>query len=225
MILNGPNVCGGLGMLRQMREGIAACVFFDPQYRGVLDQMAYGNEGARQIERSALPQMSERLIHKFVAEIARVLRPSRYLMFWMDKHALCQATYRTDALQIVDLITWEKPRIGMGYRTRRKSEYLCIMQKPPIVAGATWSDHWIPDVWPEVQPPGHPHAKPYALQKRLIEAVTQPREFVVDPCAGNYGVMRAAHAAGRQFLGCDLVLPSCELPVEGYASAEPGTES
>lgn len=204
MLFNAPNVGDGLKVLKSLKGGNTPCVFFDPQYRGVLDQLDYGNEGAKNGERSALPQMSDDLIRRMIREIERVLRPSRYLFLWVDKHALCEGTYRFAGLPVVDLITWVKPRIGMGYRTRRKSEYLLVMQKPPIVAGATWRDHGIPDVWEE-RAEGHPHAKPLELQKRLIASVTEPGEFVVDPAAGSYTTMRAAHACGRQFFGCDII--------------------
>lgn len=202
---NQPNVMNGLTMLRRLKTGIAPLVIFDGQYRGVLDDMAYGNEGERQSERAALPQMSAELIHRMMVEIERVLRPSRYLLQWCDKHALCERHHCVEGLKIVDCIVWEKPRIGMGYRTRRKSEFLRIWQKPPIEAKSTWTDHGIPDVWAEKPGGDHPHAKPFELQRSLIASVTQPKEFVVDPCAGGYGAMRAAHACGRQFLGCDLL--------------------
>lgn len=204
MQFNAPNVGKGLTLLRQLKGGSVPLVVFDPQYRGVLDQMDYGNEGVRHSERVALAQMPDDLIRRMIREIERVLRPSRYLFLWVDKHALCEGTYKFAGLPVVDMITWVKPRIGFGYRSRSKSEYLLIMQKPPILAGATWSDHGIPDSWPEEPEGGHPHSKPIELQRRLIAAVTLPGEFVVDPAAGGYGVLRAAHACDRRFFGCDV---------------------
>lgn len=215
MVFNAPNVGNGLTMLRQLKSGAAPCVFFDPQFRGVLDQLGYGNEGARQSERAELPQMSDDLIRRMLREIERVLRPSRYCFLWLDKHAVCEGTYRMASLPVVDMITWVKPRIGMGYRTRRKCEYLWILQKPPILAKETWTDHGIPDVWEE-RAEGHPHAKPFELQRSLIASVTQPKEFVIDPAAGGYSVMRAAHACGRRFFGCDL------LPLDTGEAGESG---
>ena len=38
----------GQALLGALAPGQARVVFFDPQYRGVLDRLAYGNEGARQ---------------------------------------------------------------------------------------------------------------------------------------------------------------------------------
>lgn len=65
--------------------------FFDPQYRGVLDKLNYGNEGkGRTKERCSLPQMTEEVIKEFIKQIERVLLPSGYLFLWIDKFHLCQ---------------------------------------------------------------------------------------------------------------------------------------
>ena len=69
----------GLTLLRSLGNNSVGVVFFDPQYRGVLDKLNYGNEGERQIERSKLVQMDERKIIAFVREIDRVLKPSGHL--------------------------------------------------------------------------------------------------------------------------------------------------
>lgn len=199
-----PNIGDGRVLLRSLRTGIVPCVVFDPQYRGLLDYFDYGNEGERQAQRAGLPQMPDDVIRTMLEEIARVLRPGRYCFHWVDKHAVGEALYRTDGLKLVDLITWDKMRIGMGYRTRRRAEYLRVLQKPPIEAKTSWQDRGIPDVWPE-KANGHPHAKPFELQRSLIASVTRPGEHVIDPCAGGYSVLRAARACGRRFLGCDLL--------------------
>lgn len=76
--------------------------FLDPQYRGVLDKMNYGNEGkSREKRRSALMQMSEELIAEFLQSIDKVLIPSGHLFLWMDKFHLCQG-FKTwfDATQL-----------------------------------------------------------------------------------------------------------------------------
>ena len=203
--------CGdGLAMLRVMESGSAAAAFFDPQYRGVLDKLAYGNEGeTRGRARCALQQMPESVISGFVSEIGRVLRPSGHLFLWVDKFHLCEgvsAWFSDPDMEQVDLVVWNKERIGQGYRTRRTSEYLLVWQKRPKRAKGVWTDHSIPDVWGERLPrgAGHPHRKPVELQRRLIEAVTCAGDLVVDPAAGSFSVMTAALACGRTFLGTDL---------------------
>jgi site-specific DNA-methyltransferase (adenine-specific) len=76
---NSPLKMDGLTLLKSLGDDSVSIVFFDPQYRGVLDKMNYGNEGERQIERSKLIQMNERKIISFVREINRVLKPSSHL--------------------------------------------------------------------------------------------------------------------------------------------------
>jgi site-specific DNA-methyltransferase (adenine-specific) len=89
MRLNAPNRVDGLEMLRGIETNSVALVFFDPQYRAILDKMDYGNEGARQSERFNQVQMSADTIGKFATEIARVLKPSAHVCLWMDKFTLC----------------------------------------------------------------------------------------------------------------------------------------
>ena len=184
-------------------------VFFDPQYRGVLDKLSYGNEGSRQKRRAKLEQMSEEIIINFIKEISRVLTKSGYLFLWVDKFHLVEGIshWLPEDLLIVDMLVWNKGKIGMGYRTRRKSEYIIIIQKLPKRAKGCWKLHDIPDVWDEKlvkNPSLHPHRKPIELLKVLIEATTDVGDVVLDPAAGSFTVMEAALATNRNFLGTDL---------------------
>lgn len=200
----------GLDLLSKLNNNSIPLIFFDPQYRGILDRQAYGNEGQRQKGRALLPQMTNKTIHAFLTDIERVLMPSGHLMFWVDKFIVCGGVHSLMeglSLQLVDMITWDKCRMGMGYRTRRHSEYLVIFQKQPVRAKGVWRIHDIPDIWSEkIENAGrnHTHSKPIKLQKRLIEAVTSTGDIVVDPAAGGYSVMEAALATNRHFIGCDL---------------------
>ena len=198
----------GLGFLKMIPEQCTPVVFFDPQYRGILDRQAYGNEGKRQKGRTRLPQMSEREIGAFMRRIDHILIPSGHLFLWMDKFHLCTgfADWLTGTrLDIVDMVTWDKQRIGMGYRTRRSCEYLVILQQQPRRAKGVWKLHNIPDVWSEKVKAGNGvHPKPVELQTRLIEAVSHPGDMVVDPAAGSFSVLEACRSSHRNFLGCDI---------------------
>ena len=199
----------GLDLLARIESGAAAAVFFDPQYRGLLDKMSYGNEGeSRGKERCALPQMSEELIRAFMRGISRTLAPSGHLFLWIDKFHLCEGAREWTAglqLEQVDLVIWDKDKMGMGYRTRRRAEYLLVFQKPPKRAKGVWTDHSIPDVWTEkATAKTHTHAKPLKLQQALIEAVTKPGDLVVDPAAGSFSVLDACRRAERRFIGGDI---------------------
>lgn len=208
---NAKNKVGGLDLLKSLKDEEVAAVFFDPQYRGLLDKMGYGNEGkTREKARGSLPQMTTETIEAFVDEIARVLRPSGHLFLWLDKFGLAMGMHLQyldiPKIEMVDLIAWNKMRPGMGRRARCVTEYLVVVQKEPKRAKGCWSDHRLNDCWAELSDRTvHPHAKPYQLTERLIRAATCIDDLVVDPCAGSYMVLDACRNARREFLGCDLV--------------------
>jgi site-specific DNA-methyltransferase (adenine-specific) len=114
------------------------------------------------------------------------------------------------------VLTWDSERIGNGYRSRRRGDYLLVLQKPPLAAKSTWRDHSIPNRWPEkVDRTLHPHIKPIGLIRKLIGAVTRPGDLVVDPAAGSFVIMHAAHQLGRDFVGCDLAYNSSQPHLHG----------
>ena len=199
----------GLDFLSRLQQETIPVAFLDPQYRGLLDKMSYGNEGKKRGRgRSALLQMDEKTIAKFVRLIDHSLVPGGHLFLWLDKFHLCTGFANWLAgtrLDVVDLVTWDKGRIGMGYRTRRQGEYLLVLQKQPRRAKGVWTAHDIPDVWREsADRREHPHKKPVELQAKLIGAVTNPGDVVIDPAAGSFSVLEACRQQGRRFLGCDI---------------------
>jgi len=199
-------------MLKLLPDKSIPLVFFDPQYRSVMDKQNYGNEGkSRGKKRVELPQMTNNQIKKFLFQIERILIPSGHLMMWIDKFILVSGVHSIlegCGLQLVDMITWNKERMGMGYRSRRFSEHLLVLQKPPVRAKGIWVIHNIPDVWNEKIENGdknHTHTKPVELQTRLIKAVSDKGDIIVDPSAGGYSVLKACQKADRNFLGCDIL--------------------
>lgn len=206
--LNARNRMDGRALLSLQPAESARLIIYDPQYRGVLDKQQYGNEATgRARNRAALPQMTEAVITEFLQGIEAALSPSAHLLFWLDKyHLMNDAKLWLDrtALQIVDLMIWDKQKFGMGYRTRRQAEYLVIAQKPPIRAKGIWKNRAIPDIWSEPKDRAHAHCKPVKLQATLIDCLTAPEDIVIDPAAGSYSVLEACKIAGRNFLGCDI---------------------
>ena len=209
LTLNTRQTMDGLAMMRMLPARSVTAAFFDPQYRGILDKLHYGNEGIKRgMARCALSQMEEETIGRFICEIDRVLVNNGHLFLWMDKFHVCsgysQWLKHTD-LKTVDMITWNKGRMGMGYRTRRTCEYLVVLQRPPQQAKGVWRAHTIRDVWEErVAMQGGVHPKPVGLQSALIEAVSNPGDLVLDPAAGSFSVLTACENTGRDFIGCDL---------------------
>jgi site-specific DNA-methyltransferase (adenine-specific) len=211
--INKKNKMDGLKLMSIIPNSSIKLSFFDPQYRGVMDKMKYGNEGARQKKRALLTQMSDEIITKFIKEIDRVLTPSGHLMLWVDKFHLAEGVlpwFKNTELNLVDVITWDKGKIGMGYRTRRKSEYLIIFQKSSKRAKGVWLVHDIPDVWLEKIKPTHAHSKPIQLQSALINATTNKDDIILDPASGGFSVFESCKIIGRNFIGCDLDVPEDE---------------
>jgi site-specific DNA-methyltransferase (adenine-specific) len=213
-----PNIAqhgDALMLLRSLPDGVAPLTWFDPQHRSTLDRLKFGNAGERQRGRAQLPAMSEEYIDTCCIEIARVLRPSGYLALWTDTYRLVEGHHLRiprAALAPVDLIAWDNQRIGMGKRSRHRGDYVIVLQRPPLKARATWRDHSISSRWAEkidlkrYPRKLYPHTKPIGLIKRLIAAVTEVGDLVVDPAAGSYTAMHAAHQLGRNFIGCDLAI-------------------
>lgn len=208
-LINLRNKIDGLDLLKTIPENAVKIAFFDPQYRGVLDKLNYGNEGIKQGKRVELNQMPDEVIENFITEINRTLTNTGYLFLWIDKFHLVQGVnewIKNTDLKTVDLITWHKKTFGLGYRSRRVSEYLLVLQKPPIKAKVSWVKHDIPDVWIEKIEKGidHPHSKPLGLQTALIEATTKEGDLVLDPASGSFSVFKCCQNLGRNFIGGDL---------------------
>jgi len=229
---NHPQSGDALALQQSLPDCCTPLIFFDPQHRAVLDKLQYGNEGARQKGRAMLPAMSADFITQCHLEIARVLMPSGYLMLWLDTFRVGEALNGhglglADVLQVVDIVAWDSGRWGNGYRSRRCGDYLAVLQKPPIRAKATWRDHSIPSRWREKidrkQYP-HPHAKPLELIRRLIAATTNPGDLVVDPAAGSFVVMHAAHQLGRDFIGCDKAYEAAGVAARAAGFAVTGRD-
>lgn len=199
----------GLKLLARLPDHAVPLAFLDPQYRGVLDKLNYGNEGKRRgRRRCALRQMDAESIARFIRELDRALIPTGHLFLWLDKFELLngfKGWLADTELEVVDMVNWNKQRMGMGYRSRRVTEYCVVLQKRPRRAKGVWKAHNIPDTWAEKTAPGeHPHRKPIELQAALIAAVSDEGDIVLDPAAGDFTVMQAANMRRRNFLGCDL---------------------
>lgn len=208
---NKRNKMNGLELLTIIPEQSIKLAFFDPQYRGVMDKLAYGNEKADNFKNKSrvdLPAMDEQTIKLFIQGIDKALVKSGHLMLWIDKFHLCEGIHewlKDTNFEIVDMITWDKGRIGMGFRSRRRSEYLVILQKKPKRVKGCWTVHNIPDVWLEKVKATHTHSKPIGLQKAVIAATTNESDLILDPASGGWSVMQACSEMNRNFIGSDLL--------------------
>ena len=198
----------GIKLLNKLPDKSIPVIFFDPQYRGILDKLNFGK--GREIKRQELPQMDDNLIIKFINRISSILKPSGHLFLWLDKFYITEGIkhwFKDTDLNIVDLVIWNKRKMGMGTRTRRFCEFVLIVQKKPKSTKGFFTSHNLPDIWSEkIINKIHVHTKPIKLQVELIKATSKKGDIIVDPCAGSFSVMKAARLCNRNFLGCDIQL-------------------
>jgi site-specific DNA-methyltransferase (adenine-specific) len=209
------NVGDALALLRALSSESKKLVFWDAQYRQLLDQERYGNEGvSRGRRRKTLPAMSEEYIAEWGREIARGLVPSGYCARWIDEFQLLNGLFKICGLEHVGVVHWDGGRPGMGGRIRTVGGSLVFLQKPPIgVRAKTLPVRWVtkPMIravhFETIRFPrsAHPHRKPIGLLAEIIQAVTEPGDTAVDPAAGSFVVMLAALGCGPHFLGTDIL--------------------
>jgi site-specific DNA-methyltransferase (adenine-specific) len=193
-----------LEMLNQLENNSVALAFFDPQY-----------EKAGTVLNSAdwpLHFQSEQQIINIIKEIFRVLKKSGFCFLWVNREILRTDRFQhwlsqTPLLKVVDVLVWDKHFFGCGNYFRSKCEFAFLLQKHPINS-KKFTSRTFPNLWGEDKPSTskrkHPHQKPFFLIRSLIEATTQEKDLVIDPCAGSFVVLEACQATNRNFLGVDL---------------------
>jgi len=81
------------------------------------------------------------------------------------------------------------------------------------------------DVWTDASPGigvhsasrKHPNEKPIAVLRRLVEALTEPGDVVLDPYVGSGTTLRAAKDLGRKAIGIEIDERYCEIAAERMA--------
>ena len=193
----------GQDLLASIPSGSVPLVVLDPQYPKMVV-----NCPTLQTGRMNLPQMTHETIQLMIRETARILQPSGHLMLWHDKGALLYGNrdlwMGSTPLTPVDLICWDKQRLGLGRRSRASCEYLSLFQADPVKCDGVFVRRDISDVCREPVSKQHPHRKPLKLTADLIEAVVPREGLVVDPCAGSFTTLEACQMTGRHFYGCDI---------------------
>ncbi|KLL03604.1 MAG: adenine-specific DNA methylase [Mycoplasmataceae bacterium CE_OT135] len=149
-------------------------------------------------------------IQEFLNEIGRILQPNGFCLLWIAKKKVLNAppVNLPRQLKVVDFLIWDKsPGLLLGSWFRNQAEFAYLVQKEPF-SSKDFKDRSFGNVYQEkpkvILLRVHPHEKPVGLNKRLIEAVTEEGDLVVDPCAGGFGVLRICQATNREFLGSDL---------------------
>ena len=113
-------------------------------------------------------------------------------------------------------LVWAKTHYGMGTWWRNQHEHIVFaslgLPAPMLDRGAGSVLHY-----PAVSAAArvHPTEKPAGLIGRLLGAV--PGRVVFDPFMGSGPVLKAAKAAGRRAIGCDINPAHCQTAAERLA--------
>jgi hypothetical protein len=175
--LDAANVGDALDLLRTIPIEFTKLVFWDPQFRQLLDEQRYGNEGInRGKRRMELPPMPSEFIASCDSEIGRIIVPSGYCFRWVDEFQLLNGLFKIAGLEHVGVIHWNNGRPGMGKRIRPTGGSVVVLQKPPIGVRAKrsavkWKTlpmirgvHYEKIPFPKA---AHPHRKPIGLMSQL----------------------------------------------------------
>ena len=209
-LLNTKQQGEALELLSNLENNSVSLVFFDPQYEPVKNVLSVNYP---------LYSQSDYQILRILEQIERVLKPSAFCLLWVNKTLLGNDRVplwllKTPSLKIVDCLVWHKKNyLGLGNWLRSNAEFCFLIQKRPQ-KGKLFKNRNFGNVWEEsvvkVSERKHPHQKPKQLIKTLIEATTNERDLVVDPCAGSFIVLEVCQELNWEFLGCDLTLEEIE---------------
>lgn len=131
----------------------------------------------------------------------------------MDKH-----------LNFMQMVVWDKGKIGMGWRYRRSYETVLVGYKGN---SANWYDtsdkieNIIRDI-PKIIPmkDNHPTEKPVRLMERFIRLHTQENDIILDPFLGSGTTAVACVNLNRHYIGIELDEKYCEIARKRVAEAK-----
>jgi len=214
-LFNTINEGDGLELLRNLPNNSVQLVIFDPQYRNI-DEVAPINSKRIKIPFHSQPlyDQSQMDITTFFKEIERVLKPSGFVILWIDDNILIKTTFKqwiTTNLKIKEILIWVKKRfLALGWnKFRKQCEYALLIQKRPFkrLENIQKENRSIGNVFNEfvkINNRHHTHQKPLEMTKTIIQQLTQEEDLIVDPCAGSFVSLSACQELKRNFLGTDL---------------------
>ena len=210
-------------LLTSLPDACAALAFFDPQHRGVLDKLAFGNEGARQRERCCLA-CDGRGLHRCLLPRDRARAGAERLLHALARHLWALRGPSPGRRRLPEI----RRSHCLGQLAPRHGQALAAARRLSAGAATAARDRdelarprHFEQMGREVNRKIHPHAKPVDLIERLIAAVTLPGDLVIDPAAGGFGVLHAALRLGRQSIGCDAVAPAIAITNFPKSAAAP----
>ena len=205
----------GLKLLDWLQPESVQLAFFDPQYKetkGTTDRYYYlGDEPPNY-------NQDEQQIKDFCHKIGRVLKLGGFLMLWINQEILLKGIFNRwlpPELTIKTVLIWIKGRNKELHRVLGQAnqhfihteEYCLVIRKVPYY-GQNYLKKRTSNIFNHfIRTTGNRHnihVKPYKMIRAIIKQLTKKGDLVIDPCAGNFGVLVACQSLGREFMGCDI---------------------
>jgi site-specific DNA-methyltransferase (adenine-specific) len=191
-------------------EGADLCNF-DPPWGGDISHRV--QEHNESFDDST--EYADKLIDEMLPQIYRVLRPDRFMIFWIDSIRIEELKERCRKVGFNFTFTeqaciWFKPdKTNSHNRYPEKQphsvyeQFLLCRKGDPI-----FYDKPVLNVFPYNRVSRatqiHPTEKPIELCQRLVKLCTVPGEVLIDPTAGSSAFLDAAIRSNRKAHGCEL---------------------
>lgn len=211
--------CGDcLEVMPQLPAGSVTLLWTDPPYghnnmAGDLLAKLNGtrNRASMPIENDG-PDMMRDVVDGMLRQAARLLCPESCCCCCAGgggPHAtFAWLASRLDGhgLQFFHAIVWDKKNPGLGWRYRRRYEFVMVAHRQG--AKLAWNDaeEAISNIICEAPPQKrcHPNEKPLKLMGLFVKKHSLPGDLVLDPFMGSGSTGVAAIQLGRRFIGIEL---------------------
>lgn len=153
-------------------------------------------------------------LDEFLPEVYRVCKGSFYIFCGIEQLSEIRKFFRLKGLSNRSCV-WAKPNpspLGGKYMWLSGLEH-CVYAKKPK---ATFNYHCKLNVWQFARGSAktHPTQKDLGLFKYLIEASSNSKDIILDPCLGSGTTAIACKELGRNYIGMELDKDSYDMCIE-----------
>jgi DNA modification methylase len=191
-------VCGdAIRILQTLTTQSIDLVVTDPPYG---DNIGYGPENVR-IAGNEHPLLA---LMTLTACYRVLKRNTTAYMFCGMRHLDFVRSFfgRYTRYRIGEVIIWDKIIMNVGPSFRKQYECILVLEKGRPAYHNTRMLNLLRVK--RIRNPEHPHAKPIALLKLLIEHSSTPGAVVLDPFVGTGATALAAQELGRHYIGIEI---------------------
>ena len=188
-----------LDVMASLRDGSVDIVLMDPPY-STPTVASFGRNVTKRLSDLAIQEFYFTAIK---SELERVMKKDAALFIFCDDIYYAVLVGLFYDWKQINLLVWDKKRIGMGKPFRRRHELIFYASRGTPVANGTMSH--IPTILEySITKEHHGAEKPVALCESLIQELSPKGSTVLDPFLGSGTTGVAAMNTNRRFIGIEL---------------------